>query len=394
MRVAIDAMGGDHAPGEIVQGAVQAARSLGVSVALVGNAERVQAHLDRCDARDLDVRVVHAESAIAMDELRPARAIKLNADNSMSVAAALVRRAEADAFVTVGNTGAAMTAAAFGMGRIHGVRRPALVGPLPTLGGPCAVLDVGANAEARPSDLLAFGVMGAAYASRILDVERPRVGLLTIGEERGKGNNTVQSAYPLLEASQLDFIGNIEGRDIPLGGADVAVTDGFTGNIVLKFAEGIGEFVRTTLREEARRDPLSAVGALLMTPALGRLRRRWDYRAYGGAMLLGVRGVTVIGHGRSDAEAIESAIRAAKRGFESGLTDAIAHGVEQARAKVAEVEVHTGAGEVTSSAEADGDHQARHGSRADRREPRVESTYTDAGEVLDEGTQSLASGPE
>lgn len=332
MRIAIDAMGGDHAPAAIVDGAVRAARETEARIVLVGRADVVERELARHSTLGLDIEVVHAPDAIAMDELAPALAVRQSEGNSLSVGARLLRQGDADGFVTAGNTGASMTAAAFGLGRIRGVRRPALVGPFPTTAGtPCALIDVGANVTARPVDLLLFGVMGAAYARTILGIDSPRVGLVTIGEERGKGSPVVQAALPLLESSRLRFVGNLEGRDIPLGGADVAVTDGFTGNVMLKFAEGISVLVRETLDEEARRDPFSAIGGVLMRPAFGRARRRWDYRRFGGAMLLGVRGTVVIGHGRSDDEAIVSAVRVAIRGIENRLVGAITEEVGQAR---------------------------------------------------------------
>ncbi len=332
MRIAIDAMGGDNAPAAIVDGAVRAARETDARIILVGRADAVEAELARHSTSGLAIEVVHAPEMIAMDELAPAQAVRNSEGNSLSVGTRLLRTGEADGFVTAGNTGASMTAAAFGLGRIRGVRRPALVGPFPTTGNyPCALIDIGANVAVRPVDLLLFGVMGAAYAQSILDIESPRVGLVTIGEERGKGTAVVQAALPLLESSTLNFVGNLEGRDIPLGGADVAVTDGFTGNVLLKFAEGLSVLVRETLEQEARRDPFSAIGGILMRPAFGRARKRWDYRRFGGAMLLGVRGTVVIGHGRSDDEAIVSAVRVAMRGVERRLVGAITEGVRQAR---------------------------------------------------------------
>jgi glycerol-3-phosphate acyltransferase PlsX len=215
----------------------------------------------------------------------------------------------------------------FRLGRIPGVRRPALAASFPTRKGHCALVDVGASADARPEFLLQFAIMGGAYASAILGHENPRVGILTIGEERGKGNELVHEALPLLEASELNFIGNIEGRDIPGGEVDVVVMDGFTGNVLVKFAEGLALLVGDVLRDAARSDPLAIVGGALMSPALKRARQRMDYRQYGGAMLMGVRGVVVIGHGRSDAEAIQNSIAAARKGIEAGLVNTIAESV-------------------------------------------------------------------
>jgi glycerol-3-phosphate acyltransferase PlsX len=343
VRIVLDAMGGDFAPANPVAGAVLAARSLGVSITLVGQAEVVEAELARHNTQGLDLAVVDAPRVVAMDEHAPAEAARTQDDTSLARGLALVRRGEAEAFVTMGHTGAALAAATFGLGRIPGVRRPALGCPFPTMGAPCVLVDVGASADARPEFLLHFGVMGSAYAEAIFGVERPRVGILTIGEERGKGNELVQEALPLLEASDLNFIGNIEGRDIPAGVVDVAVMEGFTGNVLVKFAEGLARLVGQVLNDAARSDPLAMAGGLLMRPALGRARRQMDYRQYGGAMLLGVRGVVVIGHGRSDDVAIRNSVDAALKGVRQGLVASI--GAAVARHPVARRPLERPAGE-------------------------------------------------
>jgi len=327
MRIVVDAMGGDHAPAAAVEGAVLAARAFRRPITLVGRGPEVEAELARHDTAGLDLAVVHAAEVIGMHELAPAAAVRARHDNSISRGMRLVRHGEAQGFVTAGHTGVAMASAALNLGRIPGVSRAAVATPFPTMGNPCVLIDVGANAEVKPHFLLQFGIMGAAYAERVLGIARPRVGLLTIGEERGKGTATVQAALPLLEASGLNFVGNIEGRDIPTGHVDVAVMDGFTGNILVKFAEGAGALVRQILRDAATGDPLSMFGGFLMRPAWRRAQSRMDYRAYGGATLLGVRGVAVIGHGRSDAEAVKAAVGVAARAIENHLVDAIADGV-------------------------------------------------------------------
>lgn len=323
MRIVVDAMGGDHAPAAAVGGAVRDARASSRSIILVGRADAVEAELAKHDRRGLDIQVVDAPDAIGMDELAPAAAVRARPENSMSRAMRMVRHQEAEAFVTVGHTGVAMASAAFHLGRIRGVSRAAVATPFPTLNGPCVLLDIGANVEVKPIYLLQFGIMGAAYAERVLGIAEPRIGLLTIGEERGKGTPAVQAALPYLEQHAPGFIGNIEGGDIPAGKVDVAITDGFTGNIVVKFAEGVGELVRRILNEAATGDPISMLGGILIRPAWRRASARMDYRAYGGAILLGVRGVVVIGHGRSDAEAVETAIQVAARAVEKGLVGAI-----------------------------------------------------------------------
>ncbi len=323
MRIAVDAMGGDHGPRVVVDGAVRAARQHGIGIALVGRRTEIEAILGRLNTRGLDIAVVDAADVVPMDEVAPAQAVRQLPDSSISRAAILVRHQEAAAVVTMGHTGAGHAAALLRLGRSPGVRRPALATPFPARRGPCVLIDIGANAEVQPVFLLQFAIMGAAYAEHVLGICQPRIGLLTIGEERGKGNSVIQRALPLLEAADLNFVGNIEGQDIPLGNVDVAVTDGFTGNVLVKFAEGAGALVQQMLTQEARRDPASAVGALLMLPALRRMRRRISYRSYGGAILLGARGVMVIGHGRSDAETVRSAVWVAARCVERDLVGAI-----------------------------------------------------------------------
>lgn len=316
-------MGGDFAPCNPVEGAVVAARTLGHAITLVGREDEVAAELARHDTSGLDLTVCHAPQVIAMGESAPVEVVRRNPDSSIVRGLSLVRHDEADAFVTMGNTGATLAAAMFGLGRVHGVRRPALASPFPTLKAPCVLVDVGANADVRSEYLLQFAIMGSAYARLVLNVDRPRVGLVTIGEERGKGNQIVHQALPLLEDSELNFIGNIEGRDVPSGDVDVAVTDGFTGNVMVKLAEGLGVLVNKVLRDSVRSSPMAMAGGLLLKPALARARQSLDHRQYGGAMLLGVRGVVVIGHGRSDAEAIRAAVGVATRGVENGLVQAI-----------------------------------------------------------------------
>jgi glycerol-3-phosphate acyltransferase PlsX len=238
-----------------------------------------------------------------------------------------MRQGDAQAVVTMGHTGAGLAAAMLRLGRLPGVRRPALAVPFPTLEGrPCLLIDIGANVDVKAEYLAQFGVMGAAYATGVLGVAEPRVGLLSIGEEAGKGTAAVQEAYGLLASAGLNFVGNLEGRDIPAGSADVAVMDGFTGNVLIKFAEGIGLLAERIMSDAARADPLGMLGGVLLRPSLRRARKRMDYRAYGGAVLLGVRGLVVIGHGRSDEEAVRTAIEVAARGVENDVVGAIARG--------------------------------------------------------------------
>ena len=308
-RVAVDAMGGDHAPREVVHGAVHAARDPGVEVILVGPTRTLQGELRGLGA-DRTVRIEEAPDVIGMAEA-PAMALRRKRRASIPVAVDLIRRGEADAMVSAGNTGAVMAAALLGLGRIEGIDRPAIAAVLPTTLGRAILVDVGANVDCRPKHLLQFAVMGSVYAARVLGVPSPRVGVLSNGAEETKGNELVIRAAELLRASGLRFIGNVEGREFFDGTADVVVCDGFVGNVALKFGEGLALGIFTLLREELRRTMRVKIGAALSLPGFRAVRRRMDYAEYGGAPLLGVRGGCIIGHGSSNANAIKNAIRVA-----------------------------------------------------------------------------------
>ncbi len=327
MKIVLDAMGGDYAPAVTVQGAVQAARSLGITVVLVGKEEVIRPELAKYETVGLDLPVVHASEVIEMDE-HPAAAVRAKKDSSMVVGMQLVREGKADAFVSAGNTGGVLAAALFHLGRIRGVQRPALSTIFPTRTGHCFLLDIGANADVKPLYLYQFAIMGAVYAERVLGFERPRVGLVSNGEEPGKGNHLVQEAYALLSQSDLNFVGNVEGKDIPRGLADVVVTDGFTGNVIIKLSEGVAGLLVEIIEEEIRRRPLAMLGALLARGAFRAVRVRMDYRKYGGGALLGVNGVVIIGHGRSDAVAIERAIEVAHQAVQQKVVEVIQSGIE------------------------------------------------------------------
>lgn len=328
MRIAVDAMGGDHAPAVAVDGAVQAARDLGLEIILVGRQAAVQSELKQHDMAGLPLTVHHAEQVIEMDE-HPAAAVKAKKDCSMVVAMELLRQHEVDAFFTAGNSGGALAAALFRLGRIRGIKRPALstIFPSQTPQGYCFLLDIGANADCKPEYLVQFALMGSVYAERVLGVPNPRVAIVSNGEEEGKGNQLVQETAPLLKASSFNFVGNAEGKDIVRGLADVVVTDGFTGNVIIKLAEGVSKFLLEVLKEEITSSNISKVGALLAKPAFDQVKRRLDYREYGGAPLLGVDGVVIVGHGRSDALAIRNGIRMAAQTVENGVLDAIKQGI-------------------------------------------------------------------
>jgi glycerol-3-phosphate acyltransferase PlsX len=311
--IAVDAMGGDFAPRHVVDGALAAARHFDVGVLLVGPGEVIEAEIARHgDVDRTRVRVVHAPDVIAMTE-PPAATLRRKPAASIAVAAQLVASGEAAALVSAGHTGATVVAAHGVFGMLPGVDRPALAVTIPTRRHPAILLDVGATVECRPQHLLQFAVMGSMYARVSLGVETPRVGLLSIGEEESKGNELTREAHRLLKASSLGFIGNVEARDVYSGDADVIVCDGFTGNIALKISEGLVDTVETLLAEELSATFTMRVGALLTRRALRHFRRRLDYSEYGGAPLLGVNGVVVVGHGRSSAVAVRNAVAMAHR---------------------------------------------------------------------------------
>jgi glycerol-3-phosphate acyltransferase PlsX len=311
-NIALDAMGGDHAPSETVAGAVEAAKR-GVDVVLVGDGQALEAELDK---HETSLPIVDAPELIGMGD-DPRRALREKPDASISVAAKMVADGSAAGFVSAGSTGAAMAAAAILIGRAPGVSRPAIASIWPTPGSPTMVLDAGANPEVKPEHLAQFGIMGSVATQVLLGVDRPRVGLLSIGEEKGKGRDLERAAYDLLEAGPTHFVGNLEGRDIATDKADVIVTDGFTGNIFLKTTEGAAKLVSEYFLEALSDLPADVQEQVF--PALAAVRKRMDYETYGGAQLLGVKSVTVISHGSSTRVAIANALTMAKEGAEKDL---------------------------------------------------------------------------
>ena len=319
MRIAVDAMGGDHAPARIVDGALAAARHLGIGVDLVGRTQAIRAELARHDDADtLDISVIEAPDVVEMVE-SPAQALRRKPRASIRVAAERVARGDAAALVSAGHTGATVVAAHAAFGMLPGVDRPALAPSVPTRGGSAVLIDAGATVECKPAYILQFGVMCALYARTWMGVERPRVGLLSIGEEETKGNDLTREAHRLLKASPLCFIGNVEARDIFSGQADVIVCDGFTGNVALKLSEGLVEMVEELLGEELQSTFSAQVGYLLSRRAYRRFRRRVDYSEYGGAPLMGVAGLCIVGHGRSSAKAVRNAVAMASRFVSSNV---------------------------------------------------------------------------
>lgn len=320
--IAVDAMGGDHAPGRIVDGALAAARQ-GVAVTLVGPHDVIRRAIDaHVDAAVLPISVVDAPDVVGMDE-SPTAALRRKPRSSIRVAADLVGSGMAVALVSAGHTGATVVASHAVFGMLPGVDRPALAPVLPTRTGVAVLLDAGATVECRPQHLLQFGVMGAVYAETLLGVPRPRVGLLSIGEEEGKGNELTRDAYRLLKSAPVQFAGNVEARDVFSGNADVIVCDGFTGNVALKLSEGLVETVEELLSAELASTFTSQVGSLLSRRAFRRFRKRLDYSEYGGAPLLGVAKLAFVCHGRSSAKAIRNAIVAASRFAADGILDRV-----------------------------------------------------------------------
>jgi len=327
MRIVVDAMGSDTFPQPDVIGAVQAARDYGVEIILVGDEKIVRPALDAQNPGALPIRVVHAPEMLTMEDKGVALVLKAKrktTQNSMAVGIDLIKSGEAQAFVTAGNTGAASVTAYFRLGTIPGVERPALAPVFPTRKGTCIVLDIGANPDCKPENLLQFGIMGSLYARNVRGIANPKVGLLSNGEEAGKGNQLVKDTYPLLAAAGLNFVGNVEGKEVIGGEVDVAVTDGFTGNIMLKSSEAVAKLIMDTVREKIQNGSwLTKLGGLLVRPTLRSLRALLDPSEEGAAPLLGVNGLVFIGHGRSDATAIKNAVRVAKQAVEAKVMDAL-----------------------------------------------------------------------
>lgn len=310
MPIAVDAMGGDFAPQSAVAGAYLAFKEDGISVLLVGDRPRVEAELRRLEAPPGRIEIVHADEVVGMDE--PAiTPIRKKRRSSLRICAELVREGKAQAMVTAGNTGAAMIVAKMVIGTVEGVDRPALAAVLPNRTGRTVLLDVGANVNSKPIHLREFAVMGHFYAQEVLGTASPRIGLLSIGEEEGKGNDLTREVFRVLKTTGLNFLGNVEGRDVFDGTVDVIVCDGFVGNVVLKSAESLAEFLGGLLREEIEGSTRGKLGYLFTKPVFDRLRERTDYRQYGAAPLLGVNGGCLIAHGRSNPEAVHNAIRRA-----------------------------------------------------------------------------------
>jgi len=322
MRIVVDAMGGDYAPVEVVKGAVEAALSDSVEIVLVGKQPLLEAELAKYHGCDSRISLVHASEVVECSE-QPVEAIRNKPDSSIVKGISLLKNGEASAFVSAGASGAVVGAAMLILGKMEGVARPALACLFPSTKGSILLIDAGANADCRPPFLVQFAQMGSIFMEKIQGVERPRVGLLSSGEEDSKGNRLVKETHQLLRATNLNFIGNIEGKDIPKGLADVVVTDGFTGNVALKTGEGMGEAIYATLKDALDNNTIPGLASFLARPALRALSRWVDYSEYGGAVLVGVPSNVIISHGRSNSRAIRNAILLAKRSVEGQFVEVL-----------------------------------------------------------------------
>lgn len=324
MKVIIDAMGGDNAPKEIVKAAVNAVNEIDIKIILVGREDEIRQELDEYKVYDSSKIIIHnAEEVISNDDA-PAMAIKAKKDSSMVVGLNLLKDGVGDAFISAGNTGALMAGSLLIVKRIKGVNRPALSPVVPTREGAAVIIDGGSNAECEPINLLQFGLMGSIYMKKAFKIDSPRVGIVNIGAEEKKGNELVRQSYELLKnLKNINFVGNVEGRDVPEGKADVVVCDGFVGNVILKVMEGMGLTIVKFLKEELSKSFIVRLGAFISKSALMRLKKKMDYKEYGGALLLGVNGAVIKVHGSADAKLIYNTIKQAKNIIESGLVSEI-----------------------------------------------------------------------
>ena len=333
MKIIIDAMGGDFAPAAPVEAAAKASRELDISLVLVGQLDAVKAELSKYEYDKSKIEIVNAIEVISNHE-EPVKAVKGKRDASVVVAAQMLKRKEADALLSMGSTGALLTASLLIVGRIKGVMRPAIATLLPSAKGPKMLIDSGANTRSKKGNLLQFAVMGSVYMKNVLSVENPTVGLISNGEEEGKGDELVKETYPVLKVAPVNFIGNIEGRDVMEGTADVMVCNGFVGNVILKTVEGMGHVVSGKVKEIFTANIFRKIGALFVMKGIKSFRKSMDYREYGGAPLLGTRYPVIKGHGSSDAKAVFSAIKQAIRFVETNVIDDIKNTIDSMEEQV------------------------------------------------------------
>lgn len=337
MRIVLDAMGSDDCPDPEIQAAIEAAKIFQDEIILTGPRDLLTDKLQTFGNGQTNIRIIDAEDTITMQDKGLQLALKAKrrgSKTSMAVGMDLIKQNEADAFVTAGNTGGALATAYYRLGTIEGVERPAVSAFFPVKNGACVVLDIGANPDCRPVHLLQFAVFGSIYSAKIRGIQNPKIGLLSNGEEPGKGNELVKETFPLLEKSGLNFIGNIEGKELFGGQVDVAVTDGFTGNILLKSSEAVAQLLVDSLKDELLMNYRTKIGALLAKPAFNNLKRMLDPSETGAAPLLGVNGLVLIGHGRSDSRALVSAIKSARQAVAVNLIDALQIAIKSQLAKI------------------------------------------------------------
>jgi glycerol-3-phosphate acyltransferase PlsX len=328
MRIVLDAMGSDTHPGPEVHAALEAYQLWGEPIILVGPESELGAQFTELGGDTSTVEIVHAPEVLKMTD-KPAKTARGKAENSMAVGMDLLKDGKADAFVTAGTTGGAMATALFRLGRIHGIKRPGLAVAFPVQDGYSVMLDIGANTDCRPEYLLQFALMGSVYVSQAFDKKSPRIGLLSNGEEPGKGNILVKETYPLLEASGVNFIGNVEPKEIFAGKVDVVIADGFDGNVFIKTSEAVSKFLIDIIRDQIRSSAISSIGGLLAKPAFTHVRKLLDPSEYGAAPLLGVNGLVFIGHGRSDTKALVNAIRVARQAVEGDVLEAVQSAIRE-----------------------------------------------------------------
>jgi len=339
MRIVLDAMGTDHCPDPEIKAAIEAANKFGDEIILVGPEELLKEEIEKSSNKKNPVRIIDAQDVITMKDKGLQLALKAKrkgSTTSMAVGMDMLKNGEADAFVTAGNTGGALATAYYRLGTIPGVERPAVSVFFPVKNGSCVVLDIGANPDCRPEHLLQFAVFGSVFSQKMRNIQNPKIGLLSNGEEAGKGNELVRETYPLLEASGLNFVGNIEGKELYGGEIDVAVTDGFTGNILLKSSEAVAKLLIDTLKTELTSSTRTKIGALLAKPAFAKLKALLDPSEVGAGPLLGVNGLVFIGHGRSDSRALVNAIHSARQAVSVDLLSALETAIQE---RLEEIEV-------------------------------------------------------
>jgi len=322
MKIVVDAMGGDYAPGVVIEGVVAAVKEYSAEVVLVGDEDAIKSLLRKARYVGSNITIEHAEEVIAMDE-SAATSIRRKRNSSIVIGVNLVKEGKGEAFVSAGNTGAVVCAATLGLGLLPGIERPGIAIVTPTQKGISIIIDVGANINPKPSQLLQYGIMADAYSRYILNIANPSVGLLNIGEEEAKGTDFIKETHELLGKSNLNFTGNVEGKDLFSGKCDVIICDGFVGNVALKVSESAAETMQVFLKKHLLSNPLGKIGLLFLMPSLKRFKKELDYSEYGGAPLLGVNGVVIIGHGRSNVKAIKNAIRVAKKEVERQFNEKI-----------------------------------------------------------------------